>query len=198
MCNPCYDAADLFCEKVAMSAEIFAIWQAPWQSTTEFNLTKTQRDWLLETNSLTARLKALPGEFSLAVQCELQQQFPLPVAQMLGAADGALQGMVREVLLKVDDVPCIYAQSWLPQSTLAALKPLAELGQKPLGEFIFQQPALQRGPIELAKFPQSLALGQWALAADVFGRRSVFALNGQQLLVQELFLPGLFELCSGT
>ncbi len=177
-----------------MSAEISRIWQAHWQSATAFCLNDLERDWLLETNSLTARLKALAGEFSLQLQLELPQPLPLALADLLGDSEGT----VREVLLSVGQVPCIYAQSWLPQSTLAALSPLAELGQKPLGEYIFQQPDLQRGPIELARFAQNFVLPQGALASDIFGRRSLFALNGHQLLVQELFLPGLFELCSGT
>jgi chorismate--pyruvate lyase len=176
-----------------MSAEVSEIWQAQWRPATEFELALSQRDWLLNTTSLTARLKALPGEFSLQLRLERAISLPPILAQRWQCANG----VVREVVLKTADVPCVYAQSFMPLSTIKALAPLASLGAKPLGEFIFQQANLARGTIEVAKFAQGLMLPTLGEQKALFGRRSFFSLENHQLLVQELFLPGLFESCSG-
>jgi chorismate--pyruvate lyase len=190
---PCYDAEDLFALKVAMSAEVSEIWQAHWRPAAELDLALTQRDWLLNTASLTARLKALPGDFSLQLRLETSIELPNALANRWRCATG----VVREVVLKVANVPCVYAQSFIPTSTVLALTPLAALGDKPLGEFIFQQPSLARGDIEVAEFAEGLLLPTLGAQAALYGRRSLFTLDNHQLLVQELFLPGLFDLCSG-
>lgn len=175
-----------------MSAEVSQIWQAHWQPASAFALAAPFRDWLLNTESLTARLKALPGEFSLQLCLEQPLNLPAPLASRWQCA----QGVVREVVLKVDAKPCVYAQSLLPIPTMQALTPLASLGEKPLGEFIFQQPGLQRGAIEIAHFAQGLpALG---LQTALYGRRSFFSLDSHELLVQELFLPGFIQSCNAT
>lgn len=176
-----------------MSAEVSEIWQASWQPATAFDLTTTEQDWLLNTASLTARLKALPGDFKLLLRIEQPVFLPTFLAQHWRCA----KGVVREVILEVAGIPCVYAQSFMPLSTVEALVPLAELGDKPLGEYIFQQKSLARGDIELAEFAVGFALPGLGIQTPIFGRRSFFTLGSHQLLVQELFLPGLFELCRG-
>ncbi len=177
-----------------MSAEVSEIWQARWLPAEAFVLTPTERDWLLNTTSLTARLKALSGDFSLVLHLEQ----PLQLPEVFARQWSCLEGVVREVVLKVAGVPCVFAQSFIPRSTVHALAPLAELGEKPLGEYIFQQAGLARGAIELAEFANGVKLPGLGMQAGLFGRRSMFTLDHHQLLVQELFLPGLFELCRGT
>ena len=177
-----------------MSAEVSEIWQARWLPASAFALTPNERDWLLNNASLTARLKALPGDFKLVLRIEQ----PLLLPEALAKHWSCAEGVVREVVLKVADIPCVYAQSFMPISTVQALTPLAQLGEKPLGEYIFQQESLERGDIELAEFANGFRLPELGAQAALFGRRSLFTLNHHQLLVQELFLPGLFELCRGT
>lgn len=96
------------------------------------------------------------------------------------------------MILWCNDMPCVYAQSWLPQQTIALLQPLAQLGERPLGDYIFQHQSLQRGVIEAAQF--DIALPQWDIAALCYVRRSVFQLQGQPLLVAEAFLPDISKL----
>ena len=87
--------------------------------------------------------------------------------------------------------------------TIQTLRPLADLGERPLGDYIFQQPGLQRGVIETAQL--SLPLSAWqltsaqsALPTPCHARRSVFTLQSLPLLVAEAFLPGLMQLDSLT
>lgn len=99
--------------------------------------------------------------------------------------------LVREVILWCNDMPCVYAQSWLPRQTLAALRPLADLGERPLGDYIFQHQSLHRGPIEATKLNVVLP----GLHASLcYARRSVFQLENLPLLVSEVFLPAIANL----
>lgn len=82
---------------------------------------------------------------------------------------------------------CVFAQSFLPNSTLEAFAPLASLGRVPLGEFIFQQPELQRHWLEVAWFETLSLTPNWQ-AHQVFARRSLYALQQHEFLVQEVFL----------
>lgn len=138
--------------------------------------------WLVETGSLTQRLKACcPGEFELRVVGEHDGALDTDEAVALSLTTGD-SARIREVLLCCDDVPCIRARSVLPSSTLAgAGRGLDELGTRPLGDALFAHPAMTRGPIEITYLD------------DTWGRRSVFRLDGAPLLVSEFFLPGLAE-----
>jgi len=162
----------------------FSGWSLPQQH----QIPSGWHEWLLCPGSLTARLKAYDPAFSL--QLLQQQQTALPAA--LAARWQQAIGIKREVLLLLAGQPCVFAQSWLPLSTLLALQPLSQLGNQPLGEVIFQQPDLQRSTIEVAYFHDGLQL---AAVDDVswpcWGRRSYFAVQQHELLVQEVFLSTL-------
>ena len=99
---------------------------------------------------------------------------------------------VREVILWCDDKPIVYAQSWLPEQTIIDLRALADVGERPLGDIIFQQPGLVRGSIEVSEI--DLALPQLALKQRCWARRSVFSLQQHPLLVSEVFLPAISSL----
>jgi chorismate--pyruvate lyase len=145
-------------------------------------------DWLLCPGSLTARLRAYHPAFSLQLLCE--QPGELPAA--LAARWQQERGIKREVLLLLAGQPCVFAQSWLPLSTIAALEPLSQLGNQPLGEVIFQQADLQRSAIEVAYFDQGLQLMTAdAVTGPCWARRSYFAVQQHELLVQEVFLSTL-------
>ena len=74
---------------------------------------------------------------------------------------------------------------------------MARLGNRPLGAFLFADPGMQRGPVELACIRKGQAmfseasLGLNQKPAEVWGRRSVFRVGGKPLLVAELFLPAV-------
>ena len=107
-------------------------------------------------------------------------------------------GWVRQVQLLCEGTPWVFARTVVPVSTLSgAQRQLARLGNRPLGAFLFADPGMQRGPVELACIRKGQAmfseasLGLKQKPAEVWGRRSVFRVGGKPLLVAELFLPAV-------
>ncbi len=139
--------------------------------------------WLTEPGSLTARLKSQPASFALTVVQQRQVVFPPNLAIHWPHTSGLL----REITMSLDGVPWVFAQSFLPQATLETFAPLAQLGNVPLGEYIFQQPDLTRHWLQLAWFEQ-IQLTPDQLALQVWGRRSLYAIQQHTFLVQEVFL----------
>ena len=73
----------------------------------------------------------------------------------------------------------------------------ARLGTRPLGELLFADPSMRRETMEIAVLGRGTALYRLALRGvpvrptAIWGRRSVFRLDRQPLLVNEIFLPGI-------
>lgn len=172
------------------------------------------RTWLLDSESLTAKLLALSGhQFRVQVLRQLVTVPPLNERRAL-AMTGKRLALVREVILYGRNEPWVFARSVLPLSSLTGrLRHLRKQGTRPLGAFLFSQPQLQRGVIAItaisrdhAYLPLSLKLrnlGPLSLeprdqlaqeqtaSASLWGRRSVFSLAGKPLLVSEVFLDNL-------
>lgn len=101
--------------------------------------------------------------------------------------------LVREVILRGDEKPWVFARSVLPLTSLTGpLKHLRKQGARPLGAFLFSQPHLKRSPIALSLISRHHGYVPTDLIADtpVWGRRSIFSLCEKPLLVSEVFLPG--------
>jgi len=146
------------------------------------------KDWLLDRGSLTERLvEASGGEFRVEV---LRQQWGVAdsgEARLLGLPLRQ-RALIREVILHGNNQPWVYARSILPAKSLQhSLRHLKRLGNKPLGAVLFGDPDMQRSNIEIACLnTQELPL---AIEQPAWGRRSVFFLHNQPLLVSEVFLP---------
>lgn len=151
------------------------------------------REWLLQTGSLTARLKQEFSDFRVKVLNETTITLTTVQADIIGVK--VQHALCREVLLYGDNKPRVYAQSWIPLANLSAHSTLLSLGNRPLGEFIFQHPKLERENLVLAQImpsPHITGLLQ-SLDLDIkpfFARRSVFNLENVKLMVCEAFLPG--------
>jgi len=145
--------------------------------------------WLLCPGSLTQKLKSYQPGFRL----QLLNEQTLALPEALADRWQTRLGLQRQVILYLGEQPCVFGQSFLPDHTLQALTPLADLGEQPLGDYIFQQPDLVRGEIEVACFAQGLVLPELGIQPEVWARRSFFALQQHELLVQEVFLAGLFK-----
>lgn len=145
--------------------------------------------WLTGQGSLTLQLKSYKNGFRLQLLSEQKTALP----QALATRWQTSFGVRREVLMSLDGKAAVFAQSWLPDNTLAALTPLAQLGEQPLGEYIFTQADLSRSAIEVARFPQGLALSEPAATGELWGRRSYFSLQQHEFLVQEVFLTGWLD-----
>ncbi len=107
--------------------------------------------------------------------------------------------LLREVYLKCADNLCVYARSVIPLCTLQGEhRRLKYLGNKPLGEYLFASPNLHRETIEWSKLSansallQSLAQHLIETDSQIWGRRSLFKIDKNPLIVSEFFLPHLF------
>jgi chorismate--pyruvate lyase len=153
-------------------------------------------DWLLDPGSLTARLlESCQGSFRVQPRYQGWQRAMLNEAQALGMRPHE-RCFVREVHLLCGERPWVFARTVIPVRTLTGRRRrLARLGRKPLGAFLFADPHMQRGGIEVAALEPGQPLFQRAVAplaqapATIWGRRSAFYLSGHPLLVSEIFLP---------
>ena len=106
------------------------------------------------------------------------------------------RALIRQVHLLCGDHPWVYARTIIPATSMRGrLRRLAHLGTRPLGAMLFADPGMQRGPVELANIGPGEPLFTDATRhmqqqpADIWGRRSVFRIAHQPLLVSEIFLP---------
>lgn len=154
--------------------------------------------WLLDAGSLTRRLRqACSGRFRVRV---LDQRWTRPSrdeARVLGLRWDA-RAWTREVQLLCDDQPWVFARTLIPATTLRGRgRRLTALGTKPLGAVLFADPDVWRGPVEIARIAAGQRLHRRAFAGlaeppeAIWGRRSVFRIDGDPLLVSEIFLPAL-------
>lgn len=166
------------------------------------NCPRAWRGWLLDRGSLTHRLQMHSGgDFSVTV---LQQGWGKPrrdEALALGIPF-CQHALIREVVLNGHGQPWVFARSVIPLQTLhGKLRFLRTLGDRPLGELLFRNPHIQRGPLFLA--PWSCALLPATLQplvrqphgsptpATLWARYSLFRHEAASLLVSEVFLPTL-------
>jgi chorismate--pyruvate lyase len=150
--------------------------------------------WLGEPGLLTERLRACcGGRPGLTVVAQADAPLAIYDAALLRAAGDA--AFVREIELTCDGRPWVFAQTLVPQATLARQRWLATLGRAALGERLAAVEGLERGPLEYARLAPGDRLYQRALRGrhdapdSLWARRSWFAIGGDRLLVQEVFLP---------
>lgn len=158
--------------------------------------------WLTDEGSLTQRLKARVGEgFALTVLAESHESLRRSDAHRMGVAYPQ-QALIREVRLDAGGRGAIHAVTVIPQSTLEAHPELGELGDRPLGEALFNNKdgaefdgeVAQREPFEVACLDPDHALVERALRAlgesreQVWVRRSVVRLGAAPLLIHECFV----------
>jgi len=158
-------------------------------------------DWLFDTASLTRRITDLcPDRFRVHV---LAQAWMRPIASEVQALDLRLgrYALVRQVYLICDSTPWVFARTVIPRQTMMGpRRRLAYLKSRSLGAMLFADPSMRRGEVEISKLTPCDKLHavatQWIpeTDAEIWGRRSVFHLNGRPLLVSEFFLPAIGSL----
>lgn len=144
--------------------------------------------WVASTDSLTARLIAAGGGRKFQV-CLLRQSVGdvfADEAMALGIGRRRYAWR-REVALCLDGAPWVVARSVAPLTQLRGQR-LEMLGERSLGSWLFQQPGLVRGPLEV-----STQSPRFTPAESLWGRRSRFQHAGLSLLVQEYFLPAMAD-----
>ncbi len=151
------------------------------------------RDWLFNEDSLTRRLTALSNDgFSVTPLQEGWQRLRSDECALLGVADGS-QGWVREVYLRGNEQPWVFARSVAARSALegSGLN-LAELGSRSLGELLFSDRAFDRGELQACRYPEAW-LPPEVREERLWARRSCFSRGPLGVLVAEVFLPDFWR-----
>ncbi|TVR64090.1 MAG: chorismate lyase [Candidatus Competibacteraceae bacterium] len=154
--------------------------------------------WLFDAGSLTRRLRRVcPCRFQVRVLRQGRMRPTRDEARVLTLRPDAWT-WVREVQLLCGDRPWVFARTLIPAPTLNGRgRRLTRLGSRPLGEVLFADPGVRRGPVEIARIAAGQALHHRAFTGfseppdAIWGRRSVFRIDGHPLLVCEIFLPDL-------
>jgi chorismate--pyruvate lyase len=163
------------------------------------------RHWLTGDGSLTAKLVAHSAAFRVQ---RLHQRTALCLADEAQVIGMARRGRVweREVLLRCDERPVVFAHTVVPMSASADDWPLFNaLGERSLGSTLFGDPLVRRGALEYARLRPghplmaraSAALGG-AVFSVLYARRCLYRRHQGSLLVTEVFLPSVLELSLPT
>lgn len=155
------------------------------------------RQWLSAPGSLTARLRLLG-----TVRVEIIDQGRRRLWGQERRALGCSVGHVREVVLRVNERPAVWARSSVPvRAVKGPWRAIRGLGTRPLAELLFSHRIVRRGPLDALRFrrhgPQGAHVArQWATVAEgardsgpVWARHSLFRHHGQPLQVLEAFAP---------
>jgi len=158
------------------------------------------RNWLQNSGSLTRRIQQRCNNFrvepvfqSLATACNDE-------LAILKLRPGEL-AHVREVYLYCGKTPVVFAHSVVARKDLrGAWCGLSKLGNKSLGTMLFTNPITKRTPFEFRKLNPTHPLFYQAcknmtiLPDKLWARRSLFTLDGQPILVTEVFFPAILGL----
>lgn len=185
--------------------------QANWMGhVLAVNAPQPLRHWLTGGGSLTAKLKQHSATFRVQV---LHQHVATCLADEARAIGLHRPGRVweREVLLRCDNTPVVYAHTVVPMSADATDWPLfSALGERSLGTTLFGDPRVRRGTLEYARLRDThpLALrARAALSANgaaaaeeqlLYARRCLYRRRQGTLLVTEVFLPPVTQLVPRT
>jgi len=173
----------------------------PAQLIQRISPSRVVQQWLITPSSLTSKLKSICPDLEVHVISEKYEMPLVSEAQKLGIARDE-EVWIRCVLLKCKNHNWVYARTIIPKmDSLNPWHELQSLGNKPLGEILFQMPNIKRSSFEFSKD----TLGYWPHlinhlnTPDIrnqpsFARRSTFNQKGAPLLLTEVFLPGLLEI----
>lgn len=170
-----------------------------WASETELALLQpdcTTQRLLVDSGSLTRKIvQCCNGRFSVKV---LQQQFSrlsLHERNILKLRNGE-SGNTRAVLLHCEQKPWVFAHTVIPHYALQrGLRRLTQLGNRSLGAVLHSSRVMERSHVEYARFLPHHTLFRQATSTlkqkpkELWGRRILYRIDGDPLLVHELFLP---------
>mgnify|MGYP000034593169 FL=1 len=157
------------------------------------NIPVVTASWLTEQGSITQRLRQQFGDgiTVTVLKNEWQRSF-LSEAFLLKSASYRY-ALIREVVLSIDKQPLVLARTVIPFDTVVATQQnLSQLGSRPLGELIFSDPHLQRRAVEIAYIEAKEWHSDFS-EAGAWGRRTVYIMHKQPLLVSEFFLPAVLD-----
>lgn len=170
----------------------------PWQVTLVGH--PPYRPWLIDNGSLTRALKRRCPELRVM---RLRQGPGIPHRDEHRPLKLQLRRLclIRDVLLTCAGRPLVYAHSVIPLDGLAGpWRNLSRLGNRPLGEALFADPQVVRGPLQFIRLDDRHPLYRAAIRhingkpRALWARRSVFARDDHPILVSEVFLPEVLRL----
>lgn len=136
-----------------------------------------QLDWLLLEDSMTKRFEQQGKRITVTVLGETWAG-PGDVSLEQPLLPAEPRYWLREILLCADGEPWLAGRTVVPESTLNGPElALRQLGNTPLGRYLFTASSLTRDFIEVGR------------CDELWGRRSRLRLGGKPLLLTELFLP---------
>lgn len=157
------------------------------------------QSWLLTPGSLTQRIRQACPEMQVEI---LSEAWQVPLRSEALALNLPIQdkAWIRCVMLKCGHQDWVYARTVIPNmSTENPWHSLQTLGDKPLGEVLFELKNLERSEFELNKQP----MDSWPFPKErmpqpessteniCYARRSLFRQQQAPLLLTEVFLPGM-------
>ena len=163
------------------------------------------RDWLRAPGSLSRRLARLGERFEVQVLRQGVSPFRALERLALGLPPRGLT-VVREVILRVDGEPLVWARSAVHQrATTGPWRALKGLGARPLAHLLYDDYRIHRSELQPRRLSRHgharrHAARQWQAATGaaispqmLWSRHSVFSRGGAQLRVMELFAPALAQ-----
>ena len=139
------------------------------------NIPPSVENYLIDTESLTAKLKDKFSDFAVNVVNQSEDQ---PFANEVEIIKSSASSVIREVELMGGGKPVVFARSIIPITN--DTKSILKIGSKPLGEILFNNPDINRGELEITN------------SSGLWGRRSIFTLGDTNILVSEFFLDELY------
>ncbi|WP_375653019.1 chorismate lyase [Bartonella sp. MR110HLJHH] len=146
-----------------------------WLSDQNPPIPENIRDWLMESGSMTLRLK----KYCTCLQVQPQRECFITRDKLIDEAEHLPESArywLREIILMGDNKPWLLGRTVIPQETLLHNQALMHLGTVPLGHYLFNHDQLTRDYIHI---------GQQGV---LWARRSRLRLTGKPLLLTELFL----------
>lgn len=149
-------------------------------SVEQASIPKAYHALVTDSASLSARLKSKCK--NLSVQLHLQTLARAFADEQDLLAIQEPHSLIRKTCLLGDDQPWIQARIVVPHRSYLNWKcDFDNLGTKLLGEtLLYQRPGLKRSAFQFAQFND-----------QVWGRRSIFSIDTDQVLVTEFFLPAV-------
>ena len=179
--------------------QMTSIWQR-YSPGTSAGIPAEVIDWIALETSMTARLSQVAGQ-RIDVEVLRQAEAPLRPDEEPLFGDPAAPALVREVCLSAAGQSLLVARTALTSQALQTHPTIVKLGNTALGSLLFAGP--KPCPFTLREFARlrpgdplyDLVRSRHAPAApDYWGRRTLFWLFDEPLLVTEIFLPELLAL----
>lgn len=161
------------------------------------NPSPEMRSWLIDRTSLTVKLIRRSTKFRVQ-RIRQSRAMSLQDEYDVVRLPRRIQVREREVLLRCDEQPVVYAHTIVPLAANASDWPFFNtLGERSLGTTLFGDPAVGRGALQFARLYQHHplvrraceAIGVNDIACPLYARRCLFQRRNGLLLVTEVFLP---------